>query len=247
MSALASSKSGVALEHALGILHQFGEANPGFFDDSDAKTLVADVATEAFAAEGGSTMKSHYAYELAKDLDGVQALRILEARLLHDQTLPDPPEFELLERTAEEEPQETFDWAKRLLEQAVTGDEYQRWAIWTQHLHLSSLMGGIDVDATLAWFDDLEHSAQLRVMEHVNFALAEPDEFLRRLLNGLEDGELRREAARAYYNSLGTVTGPYHLGLERQRDRLKSWEEHLEGPGADLGRGRDCGVRATDP
>lgn len=70
------------------------------------------------------------------------------------------------------------------------------------------------------------------LVRHIDFGQAEPDELIRNLLQH-GDSRLLNEAAVAFSNSLGTVVGPYHLGLQRQLDRMKVWRSKLEGQGRD--------------
>jgi hypothetical protein len=151
--------------------------------------------------------------------------RVLEARLRNDRTLPSPPEAELVNTVFAEHPERASVWTRRILEAAVSG-ERERWAVWAENLHLLSHAGAADPGGSLEWFAGQPDEAKHRLVRHIDFGLAAPDAFLRNLIETADDS-LREALAVAYYNSLGTVTGPYYLGLERQADRLRKWREAL--------------------
>jgi hypothetical protein len=230
IAACASAGSGLALEHALGMLHQFEEVNEDLLSDPDVQKLATTLAIQALSVPEGGTMKTHYAYELAKSLPAEKSLAILEARIQNKMTLPDPPEIELLVRVFTDEPEPAWEWARAVMEKAVR-EEYKQWAIWAENLHLVTHMGRANPKATLEWFQSQEDDAKHRLVRHVDFGQLEPDEFLTSLLASFDDEELRESAAVAYFNSLGTVSGPYYLGLERQRERLEKWRDVLTGEG----------------
>jgi hypothetical protein len=226
VKACASSETGIGLEHALGILHQYEEVEPDLLEDAEVQELAKQIATEALASAEGSSMRRHYAYELAKKLDPEKALGVLEARLRNDRTLPDRPELGLLQKAFTDDPGVATQWARELLESAVA-NKYERWATWAEKLHLLSEAGAVDPSGTLEWFEGQPDDAKRRLVRHINFGHAEPDAFLSALIEGADDEGLKEALAVAYYSSLGTIRGPYYLGLERQLERLRKWRKAL--------------------
>jgi len=221
----------VALEHALGMLHQYTDVDEDFLEDPERRALAIRLATSALSAPGGSNMKYHYAYELANLLPIEDALTILRARLVSQRTLPEPAEVELMNSAFDKEPEAASGWARDLLAEAVSSP-YPEWAFWTESFHLltrAARSGG--ADETWAWFKEHDESAQIRLVRHLDFGLQEPDEFLTLLLEECRSDVIRNEASAAYFNSLGTVAGPFHLGLQRQLDRIRAWRERLSGAG----------------
>ena len=54
-----------------------------------------------------------------------------------------------------------------------------------------------------------------------------PDVLTRRLLDSERIEEVANEAAICFRNSLGVVVGPYHVALERELARARSWKEFV--------------------
>ncbi|HYP55018.1 MAG TPA: hypothetical protein VEQ41_01770 [Solirubrobacterales bacterium] len=231
VKAAAAADTPTALEHALGMLHQYAGADEKFLEDPEHRGLAVRLATAALSSPGGTNMKYHYAYALAELLRVEDALTILRARLVNQRTLPEPAEVELMNRAFEDSPGEASAWAKELLTEAVS-PPYPAWSIWAEGFRLVSraaAFGG--AEETWRWFKAQDESAQIRLVRHIDFRLQEPDEFLILFLTECESDVLLTEASAAYFNSLGTVAGPYHLGLQRQLDRLRVWREKLAGAG----------------
>ncbi|HEY5908012.1 MAG TPA: hypothetical protein VIZ31_08195 [Vicinamibacteria bacterium] len=231
VEAAADAGTPVALEHALGMLHQYTDVDEDFLEDPERRALAIRLATSALSAPGGTNMKYHYAYELANLLPIEDALTILRARLVSQRTLPEPAEVELMNSAFDKEPEAASGWARDLLAEAVSSP-YPEWAFWTESFHLltrAARSGG--ADETWAWFKEHDESAQIRLVRHLDFGLQEPDEFLTLLLEECRSDVIRNEASAAYFNSLGTVAGPFHLGLQRQLDRIRAWRERLAGAG----------------
>jgi hypothetical protein len=223
----------VALEHALGMLKQYIDVGEDFLEDAEHQALATRLAISALSSPGGTNMKYHYAYELAELLPIKDALAILRARLVSQRTLPEPTEMELMNHAFAEEPEVASEWARDILT-AVVSSSYPDWALWAEGFCLLTRAArAAGAEKTWAWFKDQDESAQIRLVRHIDFSPQEPDEFLILLLKECQSEVLRNEASAAYFNSLGTVTGPYHLGLQRQLDRLRVWREKLEGAGRD--------------
>jgi hypothetical protein len=223
----AAADTPVALEHALGMLHQYTDMDSDFLDDPERRALATRLATEALSSSGGTSMKYHYVYELANLLPVEDALAILRTRLVNQRTLPEPAEAELMNHVFEKEPKAASVWARDLLAEAVSAP-YPAWAIWAEGFRLltrAARSGG--AEETWAWFEEQDEPAQARLLRHIDFGLQKPDELLALLLEECGSEVILREASAAYFNSLGTVAGPYHLGLQRQLDRLRAWREAL--------------------
>ncbi len=231
VEAAADAGTPVALEHALGMLHQYTDIDEGFLKDPERRAVATRLATAALSSSGGTNMKYHYAYELAELLPIEDALAILRARLVSQRTLPEPAEVELMNHAFDKEPEVTSGWAKDLLAEAVS-PPYPDWAIWAEGFRLLTRAARSgSAEETWAWFEDQDESAQIRLVRHIDFRPQEPDAFLALLLEECQSEVIRNEASAAYFNSLGTVAGPYHLGLQRQLDRLRVWREKLAGAG----------------
>lgn len=120
IEAVADADTPVALEHALGMLHQYTDADESFLDDPGRRALATRLAISALSSPGGTNMKYYYAYEVAKLLPIEDALAILRARLVNRRTLPEPAEVELLNRAFDDKPMVTSGWAMELLAEAVS-------------------------------------------------------------------------------------------------------------------------------
>ena len=231
VEAAADAGTPVALEHALGMLHQYTDVDEDFLEDPERRALAIRLATSALSSPGGTNMKYHYAYELAKLLPIKDALAILRARLISQRTPPEPAEVELMNSAFDREPEAASRWARDLLAEAASSP-YPEWAFWAEGFHLLTRAARSgSADETWAWFKEHDESAQIRLLRHLDFGQQEPDTFLSLLLEERQSEVIRNEASAAYSNSLGTVAGPYHLGLQRQLDRLKAWREKLGGAG----------------
>lgn len=231
VEAAADAGTPVALEHALGMLHQYTDIDEGFLKDPERRAVATRLATAALSSSGGTNMKYHYAYELAELLPIEDALAILRVRLVSQRTLPELAEVELMNHAFDKEPEVTSRWAKDLLAEAVS-PPYPDWAIWAEGFRLLTRAARSgSAEETWAWFEDQDESAQIRLVRHIDFRPQEPDAFLALLLEECQSEVIRNEASAAYFNSLGTVAGPYHLGLQRQLDRLRVWREKLAGAG----------------
>lgn len=231
VEAAADAGTPVALEHALGMLHQYTDVDESLLEDLGHRALATRLAISALSSPGGTNMKYHYAYELAKLLPIKDALAILRARLVNQRTLPEPAEMELMSRAFDEEPEVASGWARELLAEAVSSP-YPDWAIWAENFHLLTRAARSgDAERIWAWFKAQGEPAQIRLVRHIDFGLQEPDKLLTLLLEECQSEVIRNEASAAYFNSLGTVAGPYHLGLLRQLDRLRAWREKLVGAG----------------
>jgi hypothetical protein len=231
VEAAADAGTPVALEHALGMLHQYTDVDQDFLKSPERRELATRLATSAISSPGGASMKYHYAYELAKLLPTEDALAILRARLVNQRTLPETAEVELMNWASDKEPEVTSEWVRDLLTEAVSSP-YPAWAIWAEGFHFltrAAKSGG--AKETWGWFKEQDESAQTRLVRHIDFTPQEPDEFLTLLLEQCQSEVVLKEASAAYFNSLGTVAGPFYLGLQRQLDRLKTWREKLAGPG----------------
>jgi hypothetical protein len=229
VEAAADAGTPVALEHALGMLHQYTDVDEDFLEDPERRALAIRLATSALSSPGGTNMKYHYAYELAKLLPIKDALAILRARLISQRTLPEPAEVELMNSAFDREPEAASRWARDLLAEAASSP-YPEWAFWAEGFHLLTRAARSgSADETWAWFKEHDESAQIRLVRHLDFGQQEPDTFLSLLLEERQSEVIRNEASASYSNSLGTVAGPYHLGLQRQLDRLKAWREKLGG------------------
>ncbi len=58
---------------------------------------------------------------------------------------------------------------------------------------------------------------------------SEPDPLVREFLPSDRLDELGDEAVICFFNTLGVVSGPYHLGLEGELTRARAWHEALAG------------------
>jgi hypothetical protein len=70
-------------------------------------------------------------------------------------------------------------------------------------------------------------------LHHMNWSGLEPDALVREFLVSERLAELENEAAVCFFNTLGVVTGPYYLALERELARARRWREALAGTSAE--------------
>jgi hypothetical protein len=64
-------------------------------------------------------------------------------------------------------------------------------------------------------------------IRHMDFAASGPDELVRLFLTSDRLPTHADEAAVAFFNAIGVVTGPLHAGIERQAERARVWVEQL--------------------
>src|SRR5437879_3298179 len=75
-----------------------------------------------------------------------------------------------------------------------------------------------------------ESDSVLRLLiRHMDFAAPLPDDLVKLFLSSDRVSSHRDEAAVAFFNAMGVVTGPLHAGIERQEQRARDWHEALRG------------------
>jgi hypothetical protein len=227
----AAAGTPVALEHALGILHQYADAHPEMLRRPPVRRMAIDTILLALRTEGAGAMTHYHAFALSRSLPAQDALRALRARIIPTQEFLHGPEHELLEDLLQRAPRTTGRWIQSLLAAAVT-PPYQPWALWIEELALvSRAADALGVDVVLEWLFAQSERKQMFLIRHLNWKANVPDEVTQRLLEEGRSDVVAREAEVAFWNSLGTVVGPYYRGLELQLARARVWQDALTGRG----------------
>ena len=110
---------------------------------------------------------------------------------------------------------------------------YERWAFALEDGKLLSAAARATsaerIWERLAPYDDSKLRLLLR---HTSWAGDTPDPLIRQFLVSDRRADLEDEASVNFFNALGVVGGPFHLAMERERERAQSWLEALKGTSA---------------
>ena len=232
LRAIGSDETPGALEAVLRMLHQWIEVNPERKDD--AGELFGELAVKAAAVKDPSSMLDHYLGRLLSELPLPFELKaeVWRAEVHAADVGTHDEEDHLIDALLEERPEQATDLILQVLTEAVT-PPYQSWAFWIEGQDLLSRAAAAtdpgDVWAKLA---QLEHRQLIFLLRHFRWSGNEPDPLVRTFLVSDSLKELGAEASVNFFNTMGVVSGPLYLGLERELRRAKSWRESLAGTSA---------------
>jgi hypothetical protein len=234
IEAIGANSTGRGIESALGMLHQWAEAHRDQLDARVIETTSKLLLVTAGQEGKTGTMSAHYLERLLKEIpvDFDVKIEIWSQLVLHADIGDSGSYLWLFGDLLKEDPAAATEAIFRVLDQALD-PPYPRWAYPLEDGKLLSVAAS-ETEPTKVWkwisnHDDRELRYLLR---HTRWSGDEPDALVREFLlserlSGLED-----EAFVNFSNSLGVVSGPFHLATERERDRARSWLTALEGSGA---------------
>ena len=233
LEAIGSSDSERALEAALGMLDQWLEAHPD--DAATAVPTAVDLALKAAKVRQPGSMTSHYLERLFQQasIDYESRAAIWKELALHSDIGSSRDHLPLVQSLLEEKPEQTAELILTVLDEAVS-PPYQPWAYSLEEGKLLSAAARA-TSVTQIWDWMKEHDdVKLRfLLRHTSWAGTEPEPLVREFLLSDRRAELDDEAFVAFFNTLGVVSGPFHLAMERERDRAASWLSALEGTSAE--------------
>ena len=215
------------LEQALGMLDQWLERH------SERPHELSGLATRLAiqAASSNETMVEFYLDRLVESelLDGDALAAIWETRLVATTGLVDALDRRLTRETLTADPAVMLEKILSLVDRQNRGED-------TFGLHAATDLGLLSraaetLSAETVW-ERLRQlpERELRIaMNHMDWGGEQPDALVRLLLSSERASEVASTAYSCFYNTLGVVSGPMHLGLERQRDRARKWVDELAG------------------
>jgi hypothetical protein len=214
------------VEAALGILTQWLEQNePTQRVKASASALVLQAVTNE-----DRPMVEFYARAVvtANAIDESQLIPIWEARMEHRTGLADELD-DLLTQRVVEAGEAGAEAVFRVIHGGATS--FGRYSATELQL-LSRLARQSSADSVWerirAWPED-----DLRwAVHHMDWGGATPDPLVRAFLVSDRLNDLRDEAFVSFFNTLGVVVGPFHIGLERELERAMGWRDGLLGTSA---------------
>lgn len=225
-----SAMNGRGMEAALGMLYQWVEDHP------DAAHGAAPTASRLLLRAAGTegrlgNMTAHYVERLIEDVPlNFRTKAEIWCQLARNADIGEAqPTLWLAEKMIEEDPDEA---AALILATLATGLErpYPRWTFALESGKLLSMAASAtsaeSVWARLAQHDDMALRFLLR---HIRWSGDEPEPLVRAFLLSERLADLEDEAYVNFSNALGTVSGPFYVATERERDRAKSWLASLSG------------------
>lgn len=221
------------VESALGMLNQWLEIHP---DKAEAMSgEIAKVAHAAAHLGKGRSMVTHYLEQLfgKSSLPPEEKAAIWKELAHHSDIGRSRDHFWLIRSLIEESPDTAAALIFEVLAEAVES-EYPRWAFSLEEGKLLS-EAAQSSSASAVWkymsgFADM----QLRyLLRHVRWSGDTPDPVVREFVLSDRFDALKDEAAANFFNSLGVVSGPFYLAMERERDRARAWLASLAGTSAE--------------
>jgi len=222
------------IESALGMLQQWIEKREDL--SQEVRLLASEFALMAVRAASERTM-SDYHIEKMLSMDilvGDSLVELWEARIVARPGLPDKLDQVLTKRALERDPQQVLNHLITLIERQGSGDFSPGLYSSGQLGLLSRAAEATSVDEVWDRIKDADKRVLVWAVHHMDWTGDEPHSLVRRLLESDRlDDDMASEAFASFYNTLGVVGGPYHMGLKKALDRAQSWERALSGGPAD--------------
>jgi hypothetical protein len=98
---------------------------------------------------------------------------------------------------------------------------------------LSRLAAATSPDEVWAQLQNWSDQDLAAALAHMDWRGAAPDPLVRLFLLSNRLSALGSPAYAAFFNTLGTVVGPYYLALEREQQRAEAWRNALRGTSAE--------------
>jgi hypothetical protein len=220
------------IEGALSVLRQWVTANPG--NQRDVEDLAFQVARTALETTGDPMTEFELGQLVkANAFSSVHVLALFEIRMTTHTGLSDDLDMQLLESVLRE-PAAAAPAIFKLLRsptgRAIFGGD--------QIALLSALARAMSPDAVWAELETWTHRDLLFALHNMDWRGDEPEDLVRRFLLSNRLTELEGEAFVCFFNTLGVVMGPFHLGLEKERERARHWRTTLRGTTAEGWAGR---------
>jgi hypothetical protein len=219
-------------ESALGMLHQRVEQAGQLSDELVA--LATSLALDAAKREGTS-MGDHYLERLVQRgmFSSEALLDLWEQRLFHRSDLPSALDKDLTDSALAADPQEAMARMLTFLREQASGrGGFGLFA--SGGLALLSRAAKV-ISPEVVW-EQLRGLTELDLrwaLHHMDWAGNNPDPLVRVFLLSDRLADVENEAVVCFFNTLGVVAGPFHLALERELERAKSWHSDLAGTSAE--------------
>ncbi len=211
------------VEAALGMLDQWLDANE---HHSDAmQDIAADLARRGVESSG--TMIDHYIERLVRHavLDAEALLSVFESRSRNRDSLISGLDVLLVESLIELAPAELASSFLSMIQE----DEPPSFGLFSASdlAVLSKLAGSIGAEAVWSRIGHWPELKLRRALHHMNWRGDEPDPLVARFLTSDRLEEVANEASICFFNTLGVVSGPYHLAMGGELARARCWREAL--------------------
>jgi hypothetical protein len=209
---------------ALGMFDQWLERHADISDA--ARKLATDLALRGVVS-AGDTMTSHYIERLL-DKAGLSfdaMSHIWRKSIMQRQTLPDGLDHKLTDILLELDTSQTI----AMIIEAITSGSAAPGLLWSENLHLLSRAASAG-SPECVW-EQLRGLPELDLrysLHHMLWSGDKPDPLVRLFLESDRLAEIENEASVCFYNALGVVSGPFHLGLQGEQERAKSWSAALD-------------------
>jgi hypothetical protein len=228
---LAAVRASGSVEAALGMLDQWLNEQR---QRSDAVAEIAGALALEAVTGGGATMTDFYVKQLieADVIAPAALLRIWEQRMINRSGLVEELDEVLTERLLRDPTTAApriFDLVRRRGASDTSFGLFSSTGLaLLSRLAAATSAAAVAVEL-LGWPEpDLRWA-----LHHMNWGGAEPEPLVREFLLSDRLAELEDEASVCFFNTLGVVTGPYYLALERELERARAWRAALAGTGAE--------------
>ena len=217
------------VEEALGMLDQWLEANPD--PSAESKSVIEDLALAGIKT--GGTMVEHHVERLVTTghFPPDMLMDLFEERVKNREGLVDSLDRCLVDRIIETDAARL---TTRFLE-LIRDREARSFGLFsaTDLALLSRTARSLGADEVWGRIADWPEMDLRWALHHMDWRGTEPDSLVRTFLVSGRLSEVSNEAHSCFFNTLGVVSGPYHVALEGELERARAWRQHLSGTSAE--------------
>jgi hypothetical protein len=215
-------------EAALGMLDQWLEVHPAA--SREVGGLAARLAIEDLS-NTSSTMSDFYVEKLLR-MDVLNDEAILDAwktRLETRSGLVESVDIALTDRALVADADAFGRHVYEMIERQASGDTPFSYYASSDLVLLSRLAAQTSAEDVWSKLSDMSDDLLYWALHHMDWRGSEPDPLVRLFLTSPRLDALSSEAMARFANTVGVVMGPYHLALEREVVRARTWRENLAG------------------
>lgn len=208
---------------AIALIEQWTEAHG--VESPEVRAMTGELVLKA-AARDTPTMSEFYMERLiARGAVPPDVLpRLLETRLRNHDGLPNSLDDEIVSAALREDARGLADTFTSLISE---GPSTSGLYMSTDLRLLSRLAGAVSVDYVWSLLEGLPERNLRWALHHLDWGGAVPEPLVKRFLTSDRLAGLEAEAGVCFRNTLGIVSGPYHVALGREVQRARGWSEDL--------------------